>query len=101
MTLPTATLARTHDVFNQSTPWADVNLFTTNQPLQDAHRLPQPQLQRFRIQPDAAAFATGGDQPVLLAHKVHNFNQMVLRHMQILRNFRNRIRHIPGLGDVH
>ena len=25
MTLPTATLARTHDVFNQSTPWADVN----------------------------------------------------------------------------
>ena len=44
MTLPTATLARTHDVFNQSTPWADVNLFTTNQPLQDALRLHAPGL---------------------------------------------------------
>ena len=44
MTLPTATLARTHDVFNQSRPWADVNLFTTNQPLQDALRLHAPGL---------------------------------------------------------
>lgn len=44
MTLPTVTLARTHDVFNQSTPWADVNLFTTNQPLQDALRLHAPGL---------------------------------------------------------
>ena len=44
MTLPSATLARTHDVFNQSTPWADVNLFTTNQPLQDALRLHAPGL---------------------------------------------------------
>ena len=44
MTLPTATLARTHDVFNQSTPWADVNLFTTNQPLQEALRLHAPGL---------------------------------------------------------
>ena len=44
MTLPTATLARTHDVFNQSTPWADVNLFTTNLPLQDALRLHAPGL---------------------------------------------------------
>ena len=34
----------THDVFNQSTPWADVNLFTTNQPLQDALRLHAPGL---------------------------------------------------------
>ena len=44
MTLPTATLARTHEVFNKSTPWADVNLFTTNQPLQDALRLHAPGL---------------------------------------------------------
>ena len=44
MTLPTATLARTHDVFNQSTPWVDVNLFTTHQPLQDALRLHAPGL---------------------------------------------------------
>ncbi len=44
MTLPTANLARTHDVFNQSTPWADVNLFTTNQPLLDALRLHAPSL---------------------------------------------------------
>ena len=44
MNLPTATLARTHDVFNQSTPWADVNLFTSNQPLQDALRLQAPGL---------------------------------------------------------
>lgn len=44
MTLPTVSLARTHDVFNQSTPWADVNLFTTNQPLQDALRLHAPGL---------------------------------------------------------
>lgn len=43
-TAPTASLARTHDVFNQSTPWADVNLFTTNQPLQDALRLHAPSL---------------------------------------------------------
>ena len=34
-----ASPAATHEVFNQSTPWADVNLFTTNQPLQDALRL--------------------------------------------------------------
>ena len=34
----------THDVFNQSTPWADVNLFTTNVPLQDALRLHAPDL---------------------------------------------------------
>ena len=44
MNLPTATLARTHDVFNQSTPWADVNLFTSNHPLQDALRLQAPGL---------------------------------------------------------
>ncbi|KRD55958.1 DNA alkylation response protein [Acidovorax sp. Root275] len=43
-TAPTASLARTHDVFNQSTPWADVNLFTTNQPLQDALRTHAPSL---------------------------------------------------------
>jgi putative acyl-CoA dehydrogenase len=36
--------AATHEVFNQSTPWADVNLFTTNQPLQDALRLHAPGL---------------------------------------------------------
>ncbi|WP_462390140.1 isovaleryl-CoA dehydrogenase [Acidovorax sp. Q11] len=39
-----ASLAATHDVFNQSTPWADANLFTTNQPLQDALRLHAPDL---------------------------------------------------------
>ncbi len=44
MTLPTVSLARTHDVFNQSTPWADVNLFTANQPLRDALRLHAPGL---------------------------------------------------------
>ena len=44
MMTATAGLARTHDVFNQSTPWADVNLFTTNQPLQDALRLHAPSL---------------------------------------------------------
>ncbi|CAN7538524.1 acyl-CoA dehydrogenase family protein [Acidovorax sp. LjRoot117] len=43
-TAPAAGLARTHDVFNQSTPWADVNLFATNQPLQDALRLHSPAL---------------------------------------------------------
>mgnify|MGYP001247319883 FL=1 len=37
-------VAATHEVFNQSTPWADVNLFTTNQPLQDALRLHAPGL---------------------------------------------------------
>ena len=52
-------------------------------------------------EPDAAAFAPGGDQPILLAHEMHNFNQMVLRNMQILRNFRNRIRHIARGGDIH
>ncbi len=49
MTLPTAAPARTHDVFNQSTPWADVNLFTTNQPLQDALRLHAPDLPLARL----------------------------------------------------
>ncbi|PJI97260.1 putative acyl-CoA dehydrogenase [Acidovorax sp. 69] len=44
MTAATARLAHTHDVFNQSTPWADVNLFTTNLPLQDALRLHAPDL---------------------------------------------------------
>ena len=44
MMTATAGLARTHDVFNQSTPWADVSLFTTNQPLQDALRLHAPSL---------------------------------------------------------
>ncbi|KZT16173.1 DNA alkylation response protein [Acidovorax sp. GW101-3H11] len=39
-----ASPAATHEVFNQSTPWADVNLFTTNQPLQDALRLHAPGL---------------------------------------------------------
>ena len=39
-----ASLATTHEVFNQSTPWADVNLFTTNQPLQEALRLHAPGL---------------------------------------------------------
>ncbi len=39
-----ASPAVTHEVFNQSTPWADVNLFTTNQPLQDALRLHAPGL---------------------------------------------------------
>lgn len=39
-----ASLVATHDVFNQSTPWADANLFTTNQPLQDALRLHAPGL---------------------------------------------------------
>ena len=42
--MPVASLARTHDVFNQSTPWADVNLFTTNAPLQSALRLHAPGL---------------------------------------------------------
>ena len=42
--MPVASLARTHDVFNQSTPWADVNLFTTNAPLQSALRLHAPRL---------------------------------------------------------
>jgi putative acyl-CoA dehydrogenase len=39
-----ASLAATHEVFNQSTPWADANLFMTNQPLQDALRLHAPSL---------------------------------------------------------
>ncbi|MCO5358207.1 isovaleryl-CoA dehydrogenase [Acidovorax kalamii] len=39
-----ASLAATHEVFNQSTPWTDVNLFTTNQPLQEALRLHAPGL---------------------------------------------------------
>ena len=39
-----ASLAATHEVFNQSTLWADANLFTTNQPLQDALRLHAPGL---------------------------------------------------------
>ena len=39
-----ASPAATHEVFNQSTPWADVNLFTANQPLQDALRLHAPSL---------------------------------------------------------
>ena len=39
-----ASPAATHEVFNQSTPWADVNLFTTNKPLQDALRLHAPGL---------------------------------------------------------
>ncbi|WP_440112485.1 isovaleryl-CoA dehydrogenase [Acidovorax sp. BL-A-41-H1] len=42
--MPVASLARTHDVFNQSTTWADVNLFTTNAPLQSALRLHAPGL---------------------------------------------------------
>lgn len=44
MTTAHAGLHRTHEVFNQSTPWAGVNLFTTNQPLQDALRLHAPDL---------------------------------------------------------
>src|SRR3989344_5521299 len=39
-----ASPAATHEVFNQSTPWADVNLFTANQPLPDALRLHAPGL---------------------------------------------------------
>ena len=44
MTTAAACPASTHEVFNQSTPWADVNLFTTNRPLQDALRLHSPAL---------------------------------------------------------
>lgn len=53
--MPVASVARTHDVFNQSTPWADVNLFTTNAPLQSALRLHAPGL------PLAALTALGAE----------------------------------------
>ena len=40
----------THDVFNQSTPFADVNLFTSNRPLQDALTHHHPGFDRERFQ---------------------------------------------------
>ncbi|NRF68704.1 isovaleryl-CoA dehydrogenase [Aquincola sp. S2] len=39
----------THEVFNQSTPLADVNLFSGNQPLQDALRFNAPALDTTRL----------------------------------------------------
>ena len=40
----------THDVFNQSTPFADVNLFTSNRPLQDALTHHHPGFDRERFE---------------------------------------------------
>jgi len=41
----------THEVFNQSTPLADLNLFDTNYALQDALRLQAPDLDAAQLQP--------------------------------------------------
>jgi putative acyl-CoA dehydrogenase len=40
------TAVETHEVFNQSTPYADVNLFTANKPLQDALAFHLPEYDR-------------------------------------------------------
>jgi putative acyl-CoA dehydrogenase len=40
----------THDVFNQSTPFTDVNLFTSNRPLQDALAHHHPGFDRVRFE---------------------------------------------------
>ncbi|RMA61893.1 putative acyl-CoA dehydrogenase [Acidovorax sp. 100] len=76
MTLPTATLARTHDVFNQSTPWADVNLFTTNQPLQDALSLHAPGL---RVEGLTALGAEMGSADMLTHARLANTYKPQLR----------------------
>ena len=76
MTLPTVTLARTHDVFNQSTPWADVNLFTTNQPLQDALSLHAPGL---RVEGLAALGAEMGSADMLTHARLANTHKPQLR----------------------
>jgi len=39
----------THEVFNQSTPFTDVNLFTSNRPLQDALAHHHPGFDRDRF----------------------------------------------------
>lgn len=41
----------THEVFNQSTPLADLNLFDTHHALQDALRLQAPGLDAAQLQP--------------------------------------------------
>jgi len=40
----------THEVFNQSTPFADVNLFSANRPLRDALRFHRPELDTARLE---------------------------------------------------
>ncbi len=76
MTLPSATLARTHEVFNQSTPWAYVNLFTTNQPLQDALRLHAPGL---RVEGLTALGAEMGSAEMLTHARLANTHKPQLR----------------------
>ncbi|WP_428000023.1 isovaleryl-CoA dehydrogenase [Acidovorax sp.] len=49
MTPLSAPVSATHTVFNQSAPLADVNLFTTNRPLQDAVQLHAPALDRSAL----------------------------------------------------
>ncbi|EJE53401.1 acyl-CoA dehydrogenase [Acidovorax sp. CF316] len=46
MTSLSSTVSATHTVFNQSAPLSDVNLFTSNRPLQDAVALHAPGLDR-------------------------------------------------------
>jgi putative acyl-CoA dehydrogenase len=51
--------AATHDVFNQSTPWSDVNLFETNRPLRDALACHAPALQTRRLSALGAQAGSG------------------------------------------
>ncbi len=49
MTSLSATVSATHTVYNQSAPLSDVNLFTSNRPLQDAVALHAPALDRSAL----------------------------------------------------
>ena len=49
MTSLSATVSATHTVFNQSAQLADLNLFTSNRPLQDAVALHAPALDRSAL----------------------------------------------------
>jgi putative acyl-CoA dehydrogenase len=74
----------THDVFNQSTPFEDVNLFAANRPLQDALRLHAPGL-------DTAALHALGEEAgsaAMQRHARHANHDKPVLHQHDLRGRR-------------
>jgi putative acyl-CoA dehydrogenase len=69
-------MTSTHEVFNQSTPLADVNLFRANRPLQDALRFHHPGFDRARFD---ALGAEAGSEAMQTHARLANVNAPVLR----------------------
>jgi putative acyl-CoA dehydrogenase len=68
-------MSSTHEVFNQSTPFADVNLFAANRPLQDALRHHHPGFDRDRF---LALGAEAGSAAVQAHARLANLHRPVL-----------------------